>query len=198
MVAIAKPPFPILTQGQDYSSAPYYPPTVPGLATAFKTGAVSNNTIYYLPFFCRNSHTFTGLSFSNNTSVNTYKFRLGVYTSVNGLPSARVVDSGELTVGDASANVLRTIVISQALSANTLYWLAYVGNTSSNLLAMGAGSSQSLVQEVGLTAAAAVSTTTTQISFSESYAYAALPATATPGALVDTAVSNVPVLYLKG
>lgn len=191
-------PLPIITQGQDYTASRYYPATIPGMATSFSVGSAANNTIYYLPFFCRFQHTFTGLSFSNDTSVNTFKFRLGIYSSTGGIPSTLVVDSGELTVGDASTNTLRTITISQSLNGGTLYWLAYIGNTSSAVLKLGAAPNQNIVQEVGFTAATAVGTTTAFSAISESYAYAALPSTATPGALVDTSSTVVPVLYLKG
>lgn len=198
MVAIASKPLPIFTPGQDYAANRYYPATIPGVATNFATGSASNNTIYYTPFFCRFSHTFTGISFSNNTSVNTNKFRLGIYSSLGGVPSALVVDSGELTVSDTSTNVLRTITISQALSANTLYWLAYIGNTSSNIVKYGNMPNANIMQEVGFSASEAVSLATIFGAFSESYAYAALPSTATPGSLVDPSGVVVPVLYLKG
>lgn len=198
MVAIASKPLPIFTPGQDYAANRYYPATIPGIATDFATGSASNNTIYYTPFFCRFSHTFTGISFMNNSSVNTNKFRLGIYSSVGGVPSALVVDSGELTVGDASTNVLRTIAISQALAANTLYWLAYIGNTSSNIYKFGTGPNANLMQEVGLSAAETINLGNIFAGFSESYAYAALPSTATPGSLVNPLSTVVPVLYLKG
>lgn len=198
MVALAGKPLPILTQGQDYSANRYYPHTIPGMTGNFSTGSATNNTIYYVPFYCRFQHTFTGIAFSNDTSVNTNKFRLGIYTSVGGIPSARVVDSGELTVSDTNTNTLRNITISQALSGNTLYWLAYIGNTASAVLKLGAAPNQNVVQELGFTAATAVGATTPFSVISESLAYGALPATATPGALVDTASTVVPVLYLKG
>lgn len=198
MVALASKPLPILTQGQDYAANRYYSPTVPGMTTAWATGSAANNTIFYTPFFCRFAHTFTGIAFSNDTSVNTNKFRLGIYSSVGGIPSALVVDSGELTVSDTSTNVLRAITISQSLNGNTLYWLAYIGNTSSAVLKLGATPNQNFVQEIGFTAATTVVTTTSFGALTESFAYAALPATATPSTLVDTSSTVVPLLYLKG
>jgi len=199
MVALAGKPLPILTQGQDYAANRYYPATIPGVATSFAVGSAANNTIYYLPFFSRFAHTFTGIAFSNDTSVNTNRFRLGIYSSAGGIPSTRVVDSGELLVSDANTNTLRNIAISQSLAPNTLYWLAYIGNTASAVLRYGnTMPNQNFTQEIGFTAAAAVGTTAIYAGVSESFAYAALPATATPSALIDTSATVTPVLYLKG
>ena len=50
----------------------------------------------------------------------------------------------------------------------------------------------------GFSASEAVSLATIFGAFSESYAYAALPSTATPGTLVDPSGVVIPVLYLKG
>ena len=109
-----------------------YMPSIPILYAAAAT--VVADYIYFTPFVPRADHTFVGISLYNTSAgENGDNFRLGIYGSdAAGDPDALVVDTGELTLTAAAA--LRTSVISEALTANTLYWLAYIGDSVSTYL----------------------------------------------------------------
>ncbi len=53
--------------------------------------------------------------------------RLGIYESTNGEPDTRLLDAGTVA-GDTTG--YKEITISQALSANTLYWIAVVAQVA--------------------------------------------------------------------
>lgn len=85
--------------------------------------AVTLNAMYMLPFSLITADTLTAIAFELTSSTATAVARLGIYQSdVDNLPDALLVDFGTFT---ADTIGLRNVTgLSQALSANTLYWLA--------------------------------------------------------------------------
>lgn len=72
-----------------------------------------------------------GLRTSIGSGSATEKMRLGIYTDASGLPDARLVDSGELSL--QTDNTDSEATISQALTANTVYWLVQNTNDVSGI-----------------------------------------------------------------
>ena len=86
-----------------------------------------NEILFVTPFFFSSAETWTRIGCSTGGFA-AAKVRLGIYSSdSNGLPSALLLDSGEL---DASGSGDLEATISQALSANTLYWMAFITNSA--------------------------------------------------------------------
>lgn len=176
MVAFARAVPSLVTTGKDYNAGIKYPTTLLGLGASSANNTASG-VIHFTPFWCRFTHTFTKISFQNGTSVNGNKFHLGIYNDTGGMPSSLLLDAGEITVADTNTSTERSITISQQLVAGKLYWLAYLGNTSSNVYIVGTQNVLDMIMETGLDALPA----TSAFGFLglETFAYAALPANAT-------------------
>jgi hypothetical protein len=61
-----------------------------------------------------------GLAYSGSA----LSFRLGIYSDNNGVPGALLIDAGTITWSGITQGQTVTIACSQALSADTLYWVA--------------------------------------------------------------------------
>lgn len=147
--------------------------------------------VYYVPISFRRACTldrigFTGLTAAVPSSV----ARLGIYTDTDGRPGALVVDAG--TVSTAAGLSAKEIVISQAVDRGR-YWLACVSQ--------GGGWGPTLWQSLGYATGHLVSAATAAdfntggmaSGFYESGVSGALPATATPVALL----AGVPVMIVR-
>lgn len=92
----------------------------------------SNGTMIAIPFMMPEAATATSLSIYCTGAIASSVWRLGIYNnSASGdYPDTRLLDAG--TVSTATTGV-KTITISQSLSANTLYWLVAALNTGTNV-----------------------------------------------------------------
>lgn len=99
-----------------YYSAPYFGPSL-------DSGLVDNYSeqVIAIPFICAEAKTWTEIGVNCTNSGSGDGARLGIYADSNGKPGALIVDAGEVTFDTTGQ---KTITISQALSANTYYWLA--------------------------------------------------------------------------
>jgi hypothetical protein len=109
-------------RGLAYRSGVYYTPPI---MSSTSNLTYSANTTYYLPFFVRQTYTFTRIAFNTgSTSVTgTGLVRLGIYNnnSSTDQPSTVLLDAG--TVSVTANNTQYTITISQQLNPG-VYWLA--------------------------------------------------------------------------
>jgi len=154
---------------------------------ALTTGAPSANQLRAFPFVTELARTVDRIGI-NVTTLAAGLARVGIYADDGSLyPGSLVLDAGWL---DVSATGVKEATISQALSANTLYWLALVGNVAPTLRCLditaclallGLDSGYGTVQGVGWVAA---------------LTYAALPATFTAGGTVITA-APIPAIGLR-
>lgn len=149
------------------------------------------NRVYYVPISFRRACTldrigFTGLTAAVASSV----ARLGIYTDTDGRPGSLVVDAG--TVSTDAGLSAKEIVISQAVDRGR-YWLACVSQGG----ASGATLRSSLGYANGHLVSSAVAADFNggglASGFYESGVSGALPATATPVALL----SGVPVMIVR-
>jgi hypothetical protein len=92
----------------------------------FSDATVTNDfdgLLIAVPFVCSEAKTWTRIGVGCGTGAAGIEGRLGIYSSgADGLPDALLLDAGLVdfgTPGELEAT------ISQALSANTLYWLAF-------------------------------------------------------------------------
>ena len=94
--------------------------------------AYTNGTMIAIPFMIPEAATATSLSIYCSGAVASSVWRLGIYNnSASGdYPDTRLLDAG--TVSTATTGV-KTITISQSLSANTLYWLVAALKTGANV-----------------------------------------------------------------
>ena len=109
------------------------------------------------------------------------KARIGIYTSTsstNLYPNSLVVDSGEV---DVSAIGVKTVVISQSLSAG-LYWFVYVHNTGSVQLCGSVSTDDTSPYILGVASDLDPTTGNPRNVLRVSFAFAALPATFPAGA----------------
>lgn len=161
----ALPNVPRLRKTGSYYNA--FPSTADGTLTAVL------NQVYYSPFPVYVAQTLDRISLGVSGAGGAGSVvRLGIYSSdTNGQPSALVLDAGTI---DGTSATYQEKTISQALTANTLYWCAVcwqVGTAGtvraigagngSEFLALGANSSDpraSNYQEAGVTGAFAAAT----------------------------------------
>lgn len=147
--------------------------------------------VYYVPISFRRACTldrigFTGLTAAVASSV----ARLGIYTDTDGRPGALVVDAG--TVSTAAGLSAKEIVISQAVDRGR-YWLACVSQGGASGATLRASLGYANAQLVSSAIAADFNTGGLASGFYESSVSGALPATATPVALL----SSVPVMIVR-
>ncbi len=117
-------PLQLPIQDGRYYSAPF----------AVGGGAASNSVelssfhdyIVAIPFTARDAKTWTEIGVFGRVEGASDVARLGIYADNNGLPGDLILDAGEVTF-DAEEYITKTI--SQALSANTWYWLAMAIST---------------------------------------------------------------------
>lgn len=124
--------YPSVVSGNDaYASGSYYPITVPGATASATTSNTATGRIYFSPFRARCAQSFDRIAFTNGNSVNSNRFRLGVFEGdAAGRPGDLLIDAGELIVSDTNTETIRAIATSIDLSEG-LYWLAFSCNTNS-------------------------------------------------------------------
>lgn len=129
-------------KSQGTGSAPIWADASSGAAFNYKTGyyydpfpvgntgnnAQSANTLYFYPVRIERAITLTSLSVSIGTGTASTNFRLGIYSDVDGLPSALVSDAG--AVSSATSGVKTISGLSVSLSAG-IYWFAVLASSSS-------------------------------------------------------------------
>lgn len=80
-----------------------------------------NSFLYLQPFLLSSDQTITSIACFISTAAAGSSVRMGVYDSTStGVPNAIVVDGGTVATDTTGT---KQVVVSQALSANTLYWL---------------------------------------------------------------------------
>ena len=135
----------------------------------------SLNTVVYVPFYIHEPVTLTNLSIITTNSGSNDKVRLGVYSSSNNAPSTLIVAAPEIVITDSlAASTTRTAIISQLLDTG-LYWAAIVASVS----LVGTRLSIIPANPEGLSL------------FSQSHAYAALPASASATAVSSISINNI-------
>lgn len=104
------------------------PPTVNTISTA-STAQNSANVLRAIPFVCPKDITLDRIAIQV-TGTAAGDTRLGIYratSTTNLYPDALVLDAGTVSVGSTG---LKSITISQALEAGTLYWFVYVSDVA--------------------------------------------------------------------
>jgi hypothetical protein len=97
--------------------------TSPKAGTALSGSALTANRIYAMPFICPKAITLDRIGVYVST-LSTTTARLGIYADDgNCYPGNLLLDAGTIDVTSTGA---KKITISQALAANTLYWLVIV------------------------------------------------------------------------
>ena len=179
----------------DYLAGNYFQPSV--YYSAITANTVPANFISYMPFVPRKTHTFTGIAIYNSTTSDSGdKIRMGIYDSTDGAPDSLLVDGGEITL-DATA-ALRVSAISQELIKDTLYYLAFINDAASTIfvISVTAFTVPYLPGSFGFPDGG-WGANIKGSSYTESYTYGALPASATP-LFTAGVVSYLPFILLKG
>lgn len=160
--------------------------------TGTATVAPGGNTLIAMPFLTTRAGTIDQIGARITTISGSGAFRLGVYTATsdtNLYPDALVLDSGELS-GTSAAVVSASI--SEALSANTLYWFVCLFNNGTNQIsAIPAGGMWPIL---GLSNALNV---VPGVGWQVTQAYGALPDPFPAGASVRLNSSNGPGIAVR-
>lgn len=122
--------------GSAFRSGSYYDGQVSALAPG--TVILSVDFLFFTPFYCSAAQTFDRIGINVTTTGTAANARLGIYGSTAAFaPGALVLDAGTVAVGTTGG---KEITISQALTTDTLYWLAIVpdGNVTVSARAVGA------------------------------------------------------------
>jgi len=90
-------------------------------------GGLTDDTMYLVPIFISDSFTIDRIAVEVTTAAATATVRLGLYSSVDNVPSALIADFGTV---DASTTGVKEKTISQAVTKG-LVWAAYVCSNSS-------------------------------------------------------------------
>lgn len=184
-VAVANPSGSSAAYPRNFKTARYYvaPPDCHNDLTVTPT----LNELIFVPFPVGEALTADRITIGVQTAQATSVVRLGIYSSTDGWPGARVLDAGTV---DASTTGYKEITISQALDAGTLYWLAYCAQTAAGTLVLRApGIGDGSVWVGGSSAAEDPRV----CSYKESGVSGVLPATATPA----TGLTQVAVMKLR-
>jgi len=180
-----------------YSASKYYAPSL--TSNNAVSAAIDANRVWYVPFYCREAHTFTGISLYQSNAAPTGNARLGVYSNSAGLPSTLVIDAGAVAFPGSTG--IRTAATSIALSARTAYWLAMVADAALTMHVMTstADSLPSVTRSMVNLGAFSPSYVAINGSGGACYAaftYGALPST--PTAPTADSSNNPPLIFLKG
>ena len=108
-----------------YNSACYYPPSVQGASTLQRT--LTANLVFAMPFFCRQSYTFSGLSVFQDGAGTTGNMRLGIYNDSTGLPGSLKQDVGAVAFPGSTG--WRTVTATITLNPGW-YWAANVADAA--------------------------------------------------------------------
>jgi hypothetical protein len=142
-------------------------------ALALTTGAPSANVLRALPFIVTKGHTVDRLAVQVTTLL-AGKGRFSIYSptsDTNLYPYSLVLDP--LTEIDTGTTGMKTVTISQALTAGNTYYFCYVSNAAATLRALSVGGMIALVGNDNALA------TATGVGFSCAWTYAS-PPTAMP------------------
>lgn len=183
---------------KDYVTGVRYMSSLPGLINAAAGTSNTTGTLYFQPFLCTYTHTFTAISFANGNSMNGKKVRMGVYdmSGTTRGPNALVTDAGEITISDTSTNTLREITgLTISLTADTLYGLAWTCDTSgADVIAPSTFGYKDAACEFGVELS---SDQYRPVCLKMTHVYGALPSSAS-GLSANAFVGAVPILNLKG
>jgi hypothetical protein len=159
-------------------------PASPALTTAAPTA----NVLRAVPIWTGNKITLDRIGI-NVTTLTAGNQRLGIYNdNANGYPGTLVADLGTVDTGTTG---VKEITISQILNANTLYWLALVGNAAPTIRAIaGTAMFPILGLDSGLGTALGVGWTV-------AFTYAALPSTFTAGGSALTTADTIPAIAVR-
>lgn len=152
-------------------------------ALALTTGAPAIGTLFALPFAVPRGGTLDRIAFQVTTLAASGTGRCGIYqatSDTNVYPNALIVDSGSLSTASTG---LKSATISQALTANTLYWFVYLaGTAAATIRCMALGGVRAFMGiDNAIGAAPGFGITVAQ-------AFGSLPATFPAGGTVMTAV----------
>ncbi len=118
-----------------FRSGQSYLPT--GYAITGETIATGAADLYYYPFWCPTTQTFTGAkSWNQGAGDNGETFRMGIYKDdgSGGGPGTLVIDFGQVTLTGAAA--LRTLASAVTLPGGQWYWFAQHFNSSMSMFGM--------------------------------------------------------------
>lgn len=104
-----------------YGAGRMYGPTRRG--TTHTPSAIVANKLYYQPFFCESTHTFTKIGIEQTGSGTTGNARLGVFADGTGHPGALGQDCGAVSLPGSTGMRLITVSIPLVRGLN---WLAVV------------------------------------------------------------------------
>jgi hypothetical protein len=168
----------------------YYAPLTMRITDSPTTTDTFNGLIVAVPFIASEAKTWNRIGINCVDGSAGIGVRIGIYSSAaNGLPDALLVDSGEL---DFSSSGNKEATISQALSANTLYWLALVAESSAvaTFLNFSTGADEALLF-YGASDGSGASASEVR----GTQAYGALPATFPAATITDS--STPPYIWLR-
>jgi len=164
--------------------------TSPKVGTALAGSALTANRLYAMPFVCPKGITIDRIGVYVSTLL-AGAARLGIYADAGGAntcyPGALLLDAGTIDTGSTG---VKSISISQALAANTLYWLVLVANAAPSIYCipvagvinmLGHSSALGTAQNAGLYV---------------SFTYAALPATF-PSSPTMITVAPIPAIFVR-
>jgi hypothetical protein len=148
---------------------------------AMTTGALTTNRLYAVPFISPKAITLDRIGINVTTLGSGASARLGIYVDNGNLyPGSLLLDAGTV---DMSTTGVKTITISQALSANTLYWLVLVCNVAATIRAIAA---TGMVTVLGVSSGLGTAWNT---HLYVSFTYASLPSTFPSSPTVATAAT---------
>lgn len=130
---------------------------------------ITLNTMFAVPFYNHEPHTFDRIGIRISTAVDGAKIRFGIFNDSAGLPGTLLADCGEFTMSGTGGQD-GEVTISQALAEGN-YWLAMVSNTTVTGIGGATSAGRPDLGEATLTA------TIPYNRMDISYTYAALPAT---------------------
>lgn len=114
-----------------YGSGRRYLPTIRGTTSA--NSPIVANKLYYVPFICRATYSFTAISIEQTGAGTTGNARLGIYNDSSGHPGSLKQDCG--TVSCPASTGVRTVTTTIALSP-ARYWLAAVFDAAVDVLVL--------------------------------------------------------------
>jgi len=94
------------------------------------TGAPTLNQAFAIPYIPDKTATATSLNVWLVTLISNGQIRLGIYNDNTLVPGTVLVDGGQVATSTSSGSV-KSVTISQSLTAGTLYWLVGVAQTAS-------------------------------------------------------------------
>ncbi len=154
---------------------------------ALSTGTPTANVLRAIPFIVPYNTTLDQIAI-NVTTLLTGKQRLGIYSDDgNCHPGSRLLDAGEVDTGTTG---VKSIAISQAISAGTLLWIVVVGNAATTLRTLPVTSAIDMMGYDNTLGTAG------GVGWSVSYTYATLPATWPAGDSVITA-DPLPAVFVR-